>query len=127
MMDRVMVPAKFSRSYGAAFPKSVLYRNRTTGQGCGTPSGHSGAIGDFEIIQDADLENNPLEHQLLLQPLIDGEEDVVYGSRLYRELGLDNAYQYGYESQLSDMETCYKVFPAGDRTVHSTGRKPLRL
>src|SRR5580765_2523404 len=83
-----------------------------------------GATGDFVIIQDADLEYDPAEYWVLLNPLLQGKADVVYGSRFMG--GAPHRVLYFWHSvgnwlltllsnmltnlNLTDMETCYKVF-----------------
>jgi glycosyltransferase involved in cell wall biosynthesis len=102
----------------------VLYHEQNQGKGAALRTGIAAATGDIVLIQDADLEYNPSEYPLLLQPFLDGIADVVYGSRfkggqpgrvLYFWHRLGNGLLTLLSNMLSDlnltdMETCYKVF-----------------
>jgi glycosyltransferase involved in cell wall biosynthesis len=101
----------------------VLYHDRNKGKGAALRTGFSKIKGEIIIIQDADLEYNPSDYGILLEPILDGRADVVYGSRFlggthrvllfWHTLGnkflttLSNMFT---NLNLTDMETGYKVF-----------------
>jgi glycosyltransferase involved in cell wall biosynthesis len=100
----------------------VLFHDRNRGKGAALRTGFAAAEGDFIIVQDADLEYDPADYPRLLQPLLAGQADVVYGNRFGK--GRAKGYLGNYLAnrfltclsnlttglRLTDMETCYKVF-----------------
>ncbi len=103
---------------------SILFHDRNRGKGAALRTGFAHAEGDIVLIQDADLEYDPRDYPTLLRPILEGRAKVVYGSRFLGEhkamyfwhsLGnkaLTLLTNILFDTTLTDMETCYKVFTA---------------
>lgn len=102
---------------------TVIYHEKNQGKGAALRTGFRQATGDVVIVQDADLEYDPAEYPQLIQPIVDGRADVVFGSRFIGEThrvlyfwhsvankGLTLLSNFFTNLNLTDMETCYKVF-----------------
>lgn len=101
----------------------VLYQKSNQGKGAALRAGFRRATGDVVVVQDADLEYDPAEYPRLIQPIVENRADVVYGSRFIGE-SHRVLYFWHYVANkaltmlsnmftnlnLTDMETCYKVF-----------------
>ena len=102
----------------------IIYHETNKGKGAALSTGFAAATGDICIVQDADLEYDPQEFPLVIQPILDGKADVVFGSRFqsgrphrvvyfWHRIGnglltlLSNIFT---DLNLTDMETCYKAF-----------------
>jgi glycosyltransferase involved in cell wall biosynthesis len=102
----------------------VVFHERNRGKGAALRTGFYEATGFCVIVQDADQEYDPSEYPRLLQPLVEGKADVVYGSRFLGDYSHRVLYYWHYlgnrflttlsdcftNLNLTDMETCYKVF-----------------
>ena len=100
-----------------------FFQRKNCGKGAALRRGFEAATGDIILVQDADLEYDPRDYEKLLEPILDGRADVVYGSRF---LGGPQRVHYFWHYvgnkaltllsdiftnlKLTDMETCYKVF-----------------
>jgi glycosyltransferase involved in cell wall biosynthesis len=103
----------------------IVYHEQNSGKGAAVRTGFATAEGDIFLIQDADLEYDPRDYPALLRPIQEGKAEVVYGSRflggprktmffwnMVANRSLTLITNILYNTILSDMETCYKVFKA---------------
>src|SRR5437870_5506683 len=101
----------------------IFFQERNQGKGAALREGFRHATGDVVLVQDADLEYDPSEYPKLIQPILDGKADAVFGSRftgdrqrvLYfwhyvANKALTTLSNMFTNLNLTDMETCYKVF-----------------
>jgi len=101
----------------------VFYQPHNQGKGAALREGFKHCTGDVVVVQDADLEYDPAEYPRLIQPILDGRADVVFGSRFIGESHRVLYYWHYVANKcltllsnfftnlnLTDMETCYKVF-----------------
>ena len=101
----------------------IFYHERNQGKGAAIRTAFGQASGDVVVIQDADLEYDPSEYPRLILPIVDGRADVVYGSRFKGDMARVHLFYHRIANgvltllsnmftnlNLTDMETCYKVF-----------------
>lgn len=100
----------------------IVLHERNQGKGGALKTGFGHCTGDVVVVQDADLEYDPMDFRALLQPIVEGRADVVYGSRFSHVDGQVHAYWHRWGNQLitrlsnwksgrtlTDVETCYKM------------------
>jgi len=122
--DNTLDSLKNYMATNPAMPIQLFSHEQNQGKGAALHTGIRHATGDFLVIQDADLEYDPREYNMLLRPILEGFADVVFGSRFmggkphrvlffFHTIGnyilttLSNIFT---GINLTDMETCYKVF-----------------
>lgn len=116
------------KDYERDFPGVITIIEHTVnqGKGAGIRSCLPACIGDYIIIQDSDLELDPDEYNILLEPILSGEANIVFGSRFLNSKKTDQGSllsrtanklltglsNMAFRTKLTDMETCYKLVPA---------------
>jgi dolichol-phosphate mannosyltransferase len=117
-------------NFAAKLNIKFINHERNQGKGAAVRTGIENATGDYIVIQDADLEYDPKDIEKLIKPILEGKSKVVYGTRLKRLPNFSNEertpqfllHYLGnkflslltsilYGQWITDMETCYKVFP----------------
>jgi len=100
----------------------VIIHQKNQGKTAALLAGFKNATGDILLIQDADLEYDPQQYTKLLQPILDGKSEVVYGSRFLGNInGMEpinrwaneisnRTFSFLYGVEMTDINTCYKVF-----------------
>ncbi|WP_080055598.1 glycosyltransferase family 2 protein [Spirosoma aerolatum] len=112
-------------SYRSVPNMTIVFHEHNQGKGAAIRTAIQHMTGDIAIVQDADLEYEPQDYLALVQPIVDGKEQVVYGSRFLKP---ENRHSYMsfyiggqvvtmltnilYNQRLTDEPTCYKVFKA---------------
>ncbi len=104
----------------------IIYKPQNEGKGAALRTGFKRVTGDVVVIQDADLEYDPRDIPRLIEPILDGAADVVYGSRFLSDEKQDPSWLHRFGNgmltrasnlttglRLTDMETCYKAFRSG--------------
>ncbi len=102
---------------------TIVYHDKNMGKGAALRTGFRHATGQFVIVQDADLEYDPTQYPQLIQPIVEGKADVVFGSRFIGEKHRVLFFWHSLANKfltllsntftnlnLTDMEVCYKVF-----------------
>ncbi|HUE69661.1 MAG TPA: glycosyltransferase family 2 protein [Pirellulaceae bacterium] len=113
---------RLSGGDGANADLRIVLHERNQGKGAALKTGFALATGDVVVVQDADMEYDPRDFRQLLQPIIEGEADVVYGSRFSHVEGPVRSYWHEFANRLitrlsnwrsgknlTDVETCYKM------------------
>jgi len=100
----------------------IFFHKKNQGKGAAIKTGLKYITGDIILIQDADLEYDPNDYPKLLEPILKGKANIVYGSRFLKKhrpkyyfyylgnLALNLFISLLYQKRITDMETCYKVF-----------------
>jgi len=116
--------AEVAKSLAEAHGIKFLFHTVNQGKGAALRTGFKGATGDIVAVQDADLEYDPMDLKRLIKPIVDGRADVTLGSRFISSQERRVLYFWHYVANkiltlasnmfsglnLSDMETCYKIF-----------------